>query len=123
MAQLKATDFNGLEELLVGCIAHETRKIGHNTTAERYWDNDIVTSSNKRILIRLHGHPIVSLHPDGHIAISLAGYPTVTTRDRVNQFIGRNRVFQKNHEQFLTIGEDTLEMSSNHWYLVHEGEL
>ena len=52
-------------------------KIGHNTTAER--DDD-------EIVVRLHGHPIVSLQPDC-VMFTLAGYGTVTTRERVNQFI------------------------------------
>jgi len=69
--------------------------------------------NQRDILIRLHGHAIVRLEPDdgqrdgsGPVNFTMAGYGTVTTRDRINQFIwndfsGRNQVFQRDFVQFL----------------------
>lgn len=93
MANLKATTFSDLRRLL-GDRHPNQIKIGHNTTAENRADGSI--------LIRLHGHAIVNLFNDGHLRFTLAGRPTVTTRERVNQFIrpvGAN-VFQENWSQY-----------------------
>ena len=50
---------------------------------------------------------------------TLAGWPTVTTRDRVNgllQLSGSDyRVFQKNGTQFLTNGKDVREIGDSEW--------
>jgi len=53
---------------------------------------------------------------------TLAGWPTVTTRDRVNgllQLSGSDyRVFQKNGTQFLTNGKDVREIGDSEWVSV-----
>ena len=53
---------------------------------------------------------------------TLAGWPTVTTRDRVNgllQLSGSDcRVFQKNGTQFLTNGETVRELGEDEWVSV-----
>ena len=53
---------------------------------------------------------------------SLAGWPTVITRDRVNgllQLSGSDfRVFQKNGTQFLTNGETVRELGDSEWVSV-----
>ncbi len=106
MAKLKATTYKSLAELLVD---RSQVVIGNNTTAE-WVPGDF---GQRDILIRLHKHPIVRLETDSCFAdgsgptnFTLAGYGTVTTRDRINQFIsndfvGVNRVHQKNHIQML----------------------
>lgn len=106
MAKLKATNYKDLAELLY----NKTQvTIGNNTTAE-WVPGDF---GRRDILTRLHEHPIVRLETDsgftdgsGPTNFTLAGYDTVTTRDRVNQFIsndfvGVNRVHQKNYVQML----------------------
>lgn len=35
--------------------------------------------------IKLHGHPIITIHPN-HIALDSCGYKTVTTKARMNTF-------------------------------------
>lgn len=75
MANLKATDFAGLDKVLAN---RDARTIGHNTAARRD-DGDIVVS--------LHGNDIVRLSPDGSVAATFAGWPTVTTADRIAQFL------------------------------------
>jgi len=105
MAKLKATTYSDLVAL------HEkkgdwTLKIGNNTTS--YFDRD-----NGMITISLHGHNIVKLTEDS-TKFSLAGWGTSTTRDRVNQFIGRNSVHQRNNIQHL----NGLEIDECSWYYV-----
>ena len=52
MARLLATNYADLDRLMG---TRQVVRIGHNTTAERDVDE---------IIVRLHGHPIVSLQPD-----------------------------------------------------------
>lgn len=103
MAKLAGTTFSEIARLLGD---RYQIKIGNNTTAE----ND-----NGDIVVRLHGHKIVTLTAEGDIAFTLAGYPTVTTKERVNQFLpaGR-RVFHKNNRLFF----DDREISSNDEILI-----
>ena len=109
MARLKATTWGGLNTIL-GTRPNDRIVIGNNTTAE-YVESEM--PNQRDILIRLHGHAIVRLEPDdgqrdgsGPVNFTMAGYGTVTTRDRINQFIwndfyGRNQVFQRDFVQFL----------------------
>ena len=91
MAKLSATTYAGLAEVL-GNRDHVT--IGKNTVA-RYDDDDIVVS--------LHGHDIVRLDPAAEqVSFTLAGWDTVTTRQRVNSFLGRDaRVHREGGETFF----------------------
>lgn len=59
--------------------------------------NTTVTTSGKSTLLILHGHTIAKKSPRGTF-FSLCGYPTVTTRERLNA-VGIN-VYQKDHEQY-----------------------
>jgi hypothetical protein len=107
MAKLAATTYDGLIRF-VGY--RNSRTIGNNTTA--YVDDD------GDITIRLHGHPIVLMYATGEILIALAEYPTVTTRERINQFLpAGHRVYQRNHQQFL----DGRPIDSSTWYMVDAG--
>lgn len=89
MAKLAATTFHGLDRFLGSKTA---RTIGNNTTAER---------DAGAILVRLHGHHIVTVERDESVAFNLAGWNTVTTRDRVNSFI-LGKVSTRKGQAFLT---------------------
>ena len=90
MAKLAATTYSGLDRFLG---ERDSRTIGHNTVAER---------TGTTIFIRLHGSVIVALCDNGDVMFSLAGWPTVTTRERINQFLpGGNHVHQSNHVQYV----------------------
>jgi len=52
-------------------------RIGNNTVSQRYVDE---------IVISLHDSPIVRL-THNLVAINLADYDTMTTRERINQFL------------------------------------
>lgn len=117
MATLKTTDYRALVALCERRRGSAT--IGHNTTARIEPDGVVVVS--------LHGNPIVRMFPDGDTAWTLAGWPTVTTRDRVNQFlpIGQ-RVYQHRGDQrqsWPTFPGDRAgwrEVSADQWYRVSE---
>ena len=98
MAKLKATTYQSLvADVFKGYDVpnFERKKIGHNTTAE-YIPNGMF---GRDIVIRLHGHGIVRLEREA-VNFTLAGYNTVTTRERVNQFIP-GRVYTKNFVPYL----------------------
>jgi len=77
MARLTATTFPAIDALLRG----GRDKIGHNTTA-RHEGGDI--------LVTLHCSDIVRLTPTGEVFVNLHGWHTITTRDRLNQFVAAN---------------------------------
>lgn len=100
MAKLKGTTYNELATILGD--SDRERKIGHNTWAG--WDTagDFSGESRNVINVRLHGHLIVRLYSTGAVYISDAGWGTVTTRDRLNQFLPRRwYICQRDHEQFI----------------------
>ena len=107
MARLRATNYADLDRLLGN---RQSIKIGNNTTAERHDDE---------IVVRLHGHQIVSLQPDC-LMFSLAGYGTVTTRERVNHFLkplGRY-VAQRDYVQVYNDGEGESPLDPYKWTTV-----
>jgi hypothetical protein len=80
---------------IAAAFAAGTRRTARNTVC----DGSIVT---------LHGNPIASRNKDGSINLTLAGWGTVTTRDRVNG-IARvlwgdkaPRFYQREHGQCFT---------------------
>lgn len=77
MATLLGNSYSTLRPLL---RPGQERRIGNNTTA-------YLSENAARIDVRLHGSLIVTLYAHGPIRATLAGYPTVTTRERVNQFL------------------------------------
>ena len=92
MAKLKHTPKSYAEAAEV--LGNRTsRKLGNNTWLER--DRLDV------LVVRLHGTYIVHFHKDGAVILHTGGYRTVTTKDRINQFI-KGRVYQKNYAWFFT---------------------
>lgn len=87
-------------------------KIANNTTSH--------VSTDGSITIELHGNPIFKIHDGGRYSFSLAGYGTVTTRDRVNQLIHhfiRQGIYvhQKDWEQYLTVNGETYGLDTRRW--------
>ena len=106
MAHLAATNYNGLSALLG---TRRTRRIGNNTEVERITANTLV--------VTLHGHPIVELTASGVVSFTLAGYPTVTTRERVNQFLPAGfSLYQRDWNQYLsTRTGEVIHVGSTDW--------
>jgi len=67
----------------------------------------------------LHGNRIAYIDDKGNLCITLAGWPTVTTRDRINGILdvfGLTRwgVAQRNHKQYLVKdGKPFMEISKD----------
>ena len=100
MASLKATTYNSLMNLhgaredgdgfiINGKIE---KKIGNNTVSSIYDDEIIIT---------LHNSSIVRLRKD-NVFFRLAGWNTVTTRERINQFLPEHwRLFTEKFVPYL----------------------
>lgn len=57
-------------------LARQSRTISRNT---------VVTNEGEETVVRLHGNAIARhFHSSGVVVVSLAGWPTLTTRSRVN---------------------------------------
>jgi hypothetical protein len=72
----------------------------------------------------LHGH-IIARRRNGQLFVTLAGWPTPTTKSRLNALLAecnRNiRFFQQDHEQYLGNGDSwTRQIDSRGWYKVHD---
>lgn len=86
MAKLKATPKNlaAAIEVLAG---RESVRLGNNTYLENL-------PGLQFIGVRLHNTYIVRFHYNGQITLHSGGWRTVTTKDRINEFIS-GRVYQK----------------------------
>ena len=69
----------------------------------------------------LHGN-LIAERGKSKLWFTLADWPTVTTRDRINGLLelsgSDHRVFQKNGTQFLTNGETVRELGDSEWVSV-----
>lgn len=87
--------------------------------------NSAVTSGDGLTLFSLHGHPIVAVSDKPGeqrvIRVSFAGWPTVTTRSRINDICyglyGERPVSQLNFDQYVS-GHGKVEANNGLWYQV-----
>ena len=102
MTKLKATPKN-FAEALQFIIAEGKGKlslrIGNNTYLEYHTGKG--TGCTESITVRLHTTYIVKFWPSGRTELYTGGYRTVTTKERINQFI-TGRVWQKAHQWYYT---------------------
>ena len=74
-------------------------------------------TSTDGMSVWLHGHEIIRKTGNKEFRISLCGWGTPTTRERLNgilSFAGVNaHLFQHNHEQFLCANGQTVHIDSN----------
>ena len=94
MAKLKATPKN-FEQAVAVLKDRISMRLGNNTYLE-VSDSDPLRGF---IGVRLHSTYIVKFWPDGQVTLHTGGWQTVTTKDRINEFI-TGRVYQKNHKWF-----------------------
>ena len=70
----------------------------------------------------LHGNLIAQRRPDGSVVASLAGWPTVTTRDRLNGLCGffglSERFYQKQEKQYF----GTMRIMPDEWVTLVGGD-
>ena len=92
MAKLKATpkNFEQASEVLAG---RESIRLGNNTYLENFYGG---------IAVRLHNTRIVWFHEDGRVTLHTDGYHTVTTKERINQFID-GRVYQQHGQWYYRL--------------------
>lgn len=60
------------------------------------------------IHLKLHDTYIITWYADGRIVLNSGGWRTVTTKSRINEFLGRESswgIFQKNFEWFLSCSD------------------
>ena len=77
----------------------EGKVIGNNTTLRYNLSRDCFS-------VHLHGNEILKIFPD-RFEPSDAGYKTVTTKARLNDFMPMGHVFQRNNDWYMTIGDTT----------------
>lgn len=60
------------------------------------------------IHLKLHNTYVITWYADGRIELNTGGWRTVTTKARINEFLGRETpwgVYQKNFEWFLSCSD------------------
>lgn len=79
-------------------------------------DNTVVNIYGSDIKMLLHGHEIASKSIEG-LQLTLAGYPTIITRERLNGLLMTlgicGKFYQKNEKQFFEINGNIREISPN----------
>ena len=94
MAKLTIPDHPTLADLHEALGPREAVKVGNNTYAVRFADGVAVT---------LHGHTIALFYIDGRIVVDQAGWPTVTTRERIKHLLPEGfRIHSKLGQAFIT---------------------
>lgn len=97
MAKLKATPKSFAEAMQV-LAGRESMRLGNNTYLE-YHESDGYEHGSPFVAVRLHATKIVIFHKNGRVTLHTGGYRTVTTKERINQFVD-GRVFQKDFDWF-----------------------
>jgi len=110
MSKMLATDYHSCKNLL-DRARNDYKAIGNNTFI-RY-------DEHMDIVVRYHNSDIVMLLKTGDVVITLAGWPTTTTKYRINQFIGKRKVYTKNYVTYL----DGIEMDLYKWYTVTKEDM
>lgn len=94
-------------EVITAFLNGESRRVGNTETDGR--------------VLRLHGN-VIAKQDGREVWITMAGWPTVTTRSRVNavcQLAGsKSRVFQHKHEQYVSMPAGEMPMDTTAWYRV-----
>ena len=115
-------DFNRVRRMMTGTDTRDRYTIGNNTVAYRVRD---VSSRGgvDCIRVELHGTPVAYIHHSegtvdvDAVFVTLAGHPTVTTRDRINsvlrEFVPRARCWQQDRRQYLDTGREVIPWDSS----------
>jgi len=95
MAKLKATPKN-FNQALAALNGKTTVRLGNNT----YLEAVELESDVNLIVVRFHNTDIVKFYANGVTELYTGGYRTVTTKERINQFIN-GRLYQKDGQWFI----------------------
>jgi hypothetical protein len=110
-----ATDYHSCKNLL-DRARNDYKAIGNNTFI-RY-------DEHMDIVVRYHSSDIVMLLKNGDVVITLAGWPTTTTKYRINQFIGKRKVYtiRRGPQNYVTY-LDGIVMDKYEWYVVTKEDM
>ena len=101
-ANLSCTDlyYGSLSNIIDG---RESKKIGNNTIVHRL-DDDTVA-------VKYHRTNILKINSNNVVTISTGGWETITTKDRLNQFLGCRgfSIFQKKGTWYIRGNDKTFE--------------
>ena len=86
---------NAYAAMLETLAGRQSRKVANNTYLH------VADISSQTIAIRLHASDIITASPNGAVTINQCGWPTVTTRDRINAFF---TTYRDNLPAFYGIG-------------------
>lgn len=117
-AALSATTYDDLHALHGyrdrGEREREMVVVGRNTRSHLH-----KTPEGDNIYISLHDHKIVCLFENGRVAINIAGWPTMTTRDRIQRFLPAGyRISQTNGVRGGCDGDQWLSVPTGHTFEV-----
>ena len=119
MAKLLSTDFT---TLLKSMPNSGTITIGNNTEARIGYRNNIMVPRNVEITISLYQTDIVKMFPDESMAFSLGGFPTTTTKERINQFLidyNYKVITEKRTLYLVNLSNNTREkINDTGWYTI-----
>lgn len=110
MAKLAATNYYEIYAFLQ-MRNRMTYPIGHNTKAKLFLKNNKV-----EIRVTLHDHLIAILHQDGTVDATLAGYDTVTTRNRLNQLAPEGWTFRPGYVEYKDGSKKPIYDPYNDWF-------
>ena len=79
--KLRHWTYSDVDKLLTGRCARQ-RKVANNTWL--YRDKDYYNQDQEYIALKLHYTDIVWWYPNGNVSIFMAGWNTITTRQRIN---------------------------------------
>ena len=85
-------------------VTNEIVKAFLNDTAKRVSNSEVHTDFATTILYLFNNLIAIKKKDTGKIEVSMAGYPTVTTRERLNGIPGVS-ITQRNFKQFLNGNE------------------
>jgi hypothetical protein len=119
MAKLLSTDF----AILLNAMPNSgIMTIGNNTEARIVYRDNIMVPNRVEMTISLYKTDVVKMFPDESMAFSLGGFPTTTTKERVNQFlIGYNYkvITEKGTLYLVNLSSNTREsINDTEWYTI-----
>ena len=119
MAKLLSTDF---AILLKSMPNSRTLNIGYNTEVRVEYRNNIMVPRNVEMTVSLYQTDIVKMFPDESMAFSLGGFPTTTTKERVNQFLinyNYKVITEKGALYLVNLSNNTREKINEYdWYTI-----
>ena len=119
MAKLMSTDF----AILLNAMPNSgIMTIGNNTEARIAYRNNITVPKNVEMTISLYKTDVVKMFPDESMAFSLGGFPTTTTKERVNQFLinyNYKVITEKGTLYLVNLSTNTREkINDTEWYSI-----